>query len=211
MKKIIIITLSVLVSFAVSGQSKKADQLIKDVSDKIQSYESFKAEFTYEISGPDMDGVETDNGVLIVKDEKYRLLIAGQLIICDGETIWTYLEDAEEVQINSVEEEDGIITPSNILTFYDENYKSKFIKDEKNTENHIQVIELKPNEDRNFSKVDLTIDTEKMLVDAIYIFDKNGGGIRYSIDNFYPDYKTGEKDFIFKEEDYPGVEIIDMR
>jgi len=211
MKKFNIILLSMIISLGVIAQNKKADDIINKVSEKANSFESFKVNFTFEIDGPDMDGKESDKGILLVKGEKYILDIAGQKVICDGETIWTYLQDAAEVQINEVEEEDGAITPSNIFTFYSENYKSRFIKEDVSDGKTIQIIELKPSIDRNYSKVDLFVDKSDNMLTRVMIFDKNGGTINYIIDEFQSNIPVEDSEFNFNAADYPGVDVIDMR
>ncbi len=211
MKRISIVLLSIILSIGLFGQSKKADDIINKVSDKANSFESFKVNFTFEIDGPEMDGKESDEGTLFVKGDKYKLEIAGQLVICDGETIWTYLQDAEEVQINTVEEDDGAITPSNIFTFYSDNYKSKFLKEEIEGGKTIQIVELRPTIDRNYSKVDLFVDKDETMLTKVMIFDKNGGTITYIIDELKSNIPADDAEFTFNEADYPDVEIIDMR
>jgi len=183
MKRISIVLLSMILSIGLFGQSKKADDIINKVSDKANSFESFKVNFTFEIDGPEMD----------------------------GETIWTYLQDAEEVQINIVEEDDGAITPSNIFTFYSDNYKSKFLKEEIEGGKTIQIVELRPTIDRNYSKVDLFVDKDETMLTQVMIFDKNGGTITYIIDELKSNIPADDAEFTFNEADYPDVEIIDMR
>lgn len=211
MKKTFFLIFTIFIAFMVQGQTKKAEKILDDLSMKIKSYESFFIDFTFKINNPDSEVNESDKGELLVQGDNYRLSVAGQIVICDGETIWTYIEEAEEVQINSLEDDDGMISPSNILTFYDKNYKSKFIKEEEIDGKIIQIIELKPIEDRNFSKVDFFIDKEKLQVVKVNIFDKNDGTITYNVDNFLSNIPTKASDFTFNEEDYPGVEVIDMR
>ncbi len=211
MKRFSILLLSIIISIGAIGQSKKADDIINKVSDKANSFESFKVNFTFEIDGPDMDSKESDKGILLVKGDNYILDIAGQKVICDGETIWTYLQDAAEVQINEVEEEDGAISPSNIFTFYSDNYKSKFIKEDVSDGKTIQIIELKPSIDRNYAKVELSINKAETMLTRVMIFDKNGGTINYIIDEFQSNIPVEDSKFTFNEANYPGVEIIDMR
>jgi outer membrane lipoprotein-sorting protein len=197
--------------FTASAQNKKADEIINRVSEKANSFESFKVNFTFEIYNPDSDSKDVNKGTLLVKGDKYKLDIAGQLVICDGETIWTYLEDAAEVQINTMEEEEGAITPSNIFTFYSENYKSSFVKEEVQDGKTIQQIELKPTIDRNYAKVDLFVDEQENMLTQVMIFDKNGGTITYTIDKFQSNLPVTDNEFTFEVEDYPDVEVIDMR
>ena len=211
MKKTLVLLLAIFLAISMIAQNKKADEIINKVSSKAKSFESFKIDFTFEMVNPDSDDTEVNKGKLFVKGEKYQLDIAGQLVICDGETIWTYLRDAAEVQINIVEEEEGTITPSNIFTFYTENYKSKLENEEKVDGKTIQQIELKPIEDKNYAKVDLFVDAQENMLTRVMIFDKNGGSITYTIDEFQSNLPAPDSEFTFNEEDYPDVEIIDMR
>jgi len=52
----------------------------------------------------------------------------GQVIISNGITIWTYLEDSEEVMVNDVDESGESISPTQILTQYNDSYKAKIWK-----------------------------------------------------------------------------------
>ena len=66
----------------------------------------------------------------MLKGDKYKLEIAGQEIICNGNTLWTFIKDAEEVQVNEPEYEEGSINPANIFTVYENGFKSFLIKNE---------------------------------------------------------------------------------
>lgn len=51
----------------------------------------------------------------------------GQEIYCDGKTMWTYLKDANEVQISNYNPKSSDINPSEIFTVYEKGFLSKFI------------------------------------------------------------------------------------
>ena len=88
------------------AQDAKAKGILDKLSKKTETYSSMKAEFEYVMKNESEDLEETQNGSIVTKGEKYSLEIAGQKVISDGKTVWTVLDEAEEVQINNVPDED---------------------------------------------------------------------------------------------------------
>ena len=211
MKKAIIIFFSLLVSFTAFPQSKKAKAIIEEITEKTQSYKSVEFEFTFTYEDPSGGEDISESGKLIISGDKYILDIEGQKVICNGETIWTYIEDAWEVQINTIEEDDESITPSKLLTTYNEEYKARLLKEFTKDGVQYQKIELKPQEGKKWIKLEVIINADKKQFSEISIFDKNGGKIHYKIDACTPDINITDDDFTFKTEDYPDVEVVDMR
>ena len=201
-----------LTSMLALAQAKKdADEILKEVTEKTKSFSSIKIDFTYNMDNPDAKIHESESGTLLVEGDKYRLKIAGQVIISNGVTIWTYIEEANEIQINTVDEEQELLTPSRLLTSYSEQYKSKLAGEEEVNGHTYQVIELKPSEDKNFSQVLLTVDKQLQRFVKIDILDKNGNTFTYIVNKFEPDVPVKDSDFTYIPQEFPGAEVIDMR
>ena len=211
MKKISIFILSTLMFAVASGQSKKAEAIIEDITKKTQSYESVGIEFTFTYEDPGSGEDVSEAGSLIISGDKYILDIEGQKVICDGETIWTFIEDAFEVQINAIEEDDESITPSKLLTTYNEEYKARLDKEFKRDGVNYQRIELKPEEGKKWVKLDVVVNSDKQQISEITIHDKNGGMIHYKIDEFTPNVEVSDADFSFNPDEHPELEVVDMR
>lgn len=211
MKKTVIFIISILIASMAFSQSKKAEAIIEEITKKTQGYKSVEIEFTFTYEDHTSGDDVSEAGLLILSGDKYILDIEGQKVICNGETIWTYIEDAWEVQINAIEEDDGSITPSKLLTSYSEDYKAKLEKEYKRDGVNYQRIVLKPEEGKKWVKLEMIINADKQQISEIIIHDKNGGKIGYKIDKFTPDVDITDADFIFNPEDYPDVEIVDMR
>lgn len=210
--KMILLSALVLISLGTAAQSKKeAEDILDKVTEQTKSYTSIKIDFTYNMDNPEAKIHESEKGSLLVKNEKYRLNIAGQVVICDGSTVWTYLPDANEVQVNTVEDDEDIITPNRLLTSYTENYKSRLLGEEKKGSAVYQTIELKPTESKSYSNVVLTIDKNLLRIMKIAIQDNSGNTFTYLVDEFKPNVLFKVSDFVFDPADYPGVEVIDMR
>ncbi len=171
-----------------------------------------KAEFSYTLENPQAKIKETQSGSILLSGAKYKLDIAGQEVICDGKTIWTYMKEAKEVQINDVDPDAEGIKPSEIFTMYEKGFLYKFV-DEKNVGGKVvQNLELTPTDKtKEFFKIKLSIDkSSKQIVKSI-IFDKNGNRYTYSIKKFSPNFAVNAATFSFDTKKHPGVEVVDLR
>jgi outer membrane lipoprotein-sorting protein len=211
MNKAILFIFSIIISLGVSSQSKKAEEIIEEITTKTQSYSSVEVEFTFTYEDPSSGDEVSEPGKLIISGDRYILDIEGQTVICDGTTIWTYIEDAWEVQINSIEDDDDAITPSKLLTAYNDEYKAKLDKEFKRDGVNYQRIELKPAEGKKWEKLEVLVNADKEEISEITIHDKNGGKIHYKIDRFTPEVPVSDDDFTFDPEKHPDVEVVDMR
>ena len=211
-KYVLIAVMIVMVGATVFGQSKKsADEILKEVSEKTKSFSSIRINFTYNMDNPNAKVHESESGTLLVKGDQYRLDIAGQLVISDGATVWTYISDVNEVQINEVDDDESILTPNRLLTAYSSDYKAKLTGEVTKGGRVQYVLELKPQADKSFTNVELNIDKELMRIARLAIQDRNGNTFSYIVNKFDTDVPVKDSDFKFNTTDYPGVEVIDMR
>ena len=219
MNKILIVLFAILISSPLLSQNddknekgdKKSREILDRLTAKTEAYSSVSVEFAYKMKNEDADIDEQTFGKLTVMGNKYILNIAGQKVICDGTTIWTYIEDAEEVQINSLEDSEESISPSKLLSSYNDDYRSKFIQEDFMCGTQVHIIDLTPIEGKSYFKVRLVIDKIKDQLLEVTIYDKNGSTYSYIISKFLTNQPVNESDFTFNKKDYPGVEVVDMR
>ncbi len=185
----------------------KAQKILDEVAASTKAHKTIRLEFTYKMENSAQKINDSYKGVLISKGNKYKLTVSGQDVISDGETVWTYLKDANEVQINDVSESNEAITPQNILSSYGKNFKAKLSKETPQN----QIIELVPIQKKNFNKVIVTINRAKKMIDTIAIHDKNGSIYSYIVNKMDVNQNFYDTMFTFKPSDHPGVEVIDMR
>jgi outer membrane lipoprotein carrier protein len=209
MKKLLLILIIAGLTFSAFAQTdKKATAILDEVSVKTKAYKTIKIDFTYAMDNVKEKIHDKFKGTLISKGDKYKLTAAGQDVISDGKTVWTYLKDAKEVQINNVGEDDDSFTPTKLLSGYNKDYKSKFIEEKGND----QIIELYPlKKGKTFTKVQLTIDKTKKQISKFMIYDRSGSTFSYILDKFITDQPIADTVFTFNKADHPGVEINDMR
>jgi outer membrane lipoprotein carrier protein len=208
--KTIIASLFIFTALASFGQGKdpKAVALLEEVSKKAKSFKSIKVDLAYSMVNTKAKINEEKTVTLLVSGDKYRMAAAGQTVICDGKTIWTYIKESNEVQVNALENKDDALTPSKLLTSYNSNYKSKIIKSDDPT---AEAVELIPNTSKNFTKAILGIDKAKKQIKSFTLYDKSGNTFTYKVKTYLTDTPVTDADFTFDAKKFPGVEIIDMR
>ncbi|MCB9335883.1 MAG: outer membrane lipoprotein carrier protein LolA [Flavobacteriales bacterium] len=211
MKKILTIVTASLLAFTMNAQEDaKAKEILDKLSAKTKSYTTIKADFTYTMVNKS-DGInESQDGKIEIKGNKYFLSIQGQDIISDGKNIWTFLKESEEVQINSISEDDDEgISPNKIFTLYEEGFKYKFVEEK----NGIQTINLYPKEtnEKAYHRISLFIDAAKNQIKEVKVFGKDGTDSSYKIKTFTPNTSISDAHFTFDKSKHPNVEIIDLR
>ncbi len=76
----------------------------------------------------------------------------------------------------------------------------------------IHVIDLFSVESNAFRKIQLQVESTTLKLFNIILYDKNGGSFTYLITDFQTDFeKNNTNDYLFNLEDYPEVEVIDLR
>lgn len=219
MKKNILLS-AVLTLFVCAGtvnaQDAKAKAILDKLSSKTKTYTSMKAEFEYVMKNEAEDLEENQSGSIMTKGEKYNLEIAGQKIISDGKTVWTILDEAEEVQINNVPEDDeteDFISPTKILTLWEKGFKYKYANSTTINGAAVDVINLYPEgaDDKSFHTIKLYINQAKMVVDQIEIKGKDGTDFIYKITSFKTNEAIEESSFSFSTARNPSYDVIDLR
>ena len=206
MKKYFLLIIIALLTLGVKAQD--ADALFKSAVDKLKSYDNIEIEFDYNMINVEAGIYETMDGAGFLQGDAFKLFIMGQVIICDGNTTWTYNADAEEVMITEVDKSDGNGTPLSIIESYDDNITAKIV-DEAGAIKKIEVKSLLSND--NFKKIIVTIDTNTLTIKDIHLFDNDDTEFVYVIKKFVTNQKLPADFFTFKASDFPDAEIIDMR
>lgn len=214
MKKIglVFILVALMVNVGWAQKDPKALAVLDAMSAKYQNIEAFKAKLVYKLENSAEKLNETFRGEITVMGEKYRLKIGEQEIINNGTTIWTYLREVNEVNIDNYYPEDDPMAPSKMYTIYQQGYEYSFVEEKKRKGRIVQIIDIEPdNKDEPFYKIRLTIDkVDKTLVNY-KVFDKNGNRYLWSVSDFDSDIKLTASHFEFDPSKYKDVEIIDLR
>jgi outer membrane lipoprotein-sorting protein len=223
MKKIIIYTLLLCatISHAFAQKDKQAKVILDAMSKKYHAYNSIKSDFTFIIEDQQNKTQQVQDGTLLIqaKNNKYKLTLYNEgsqtavqeEITSDGKNQWTYTPKDKEVQLNKAENSEAAFNPAQIFTIYENGFKYIYTGDETVKGHVYQVIDLTPEEDKEFFKVRLWIDKLKKQLFSTTIFDKSGGRFTYTIKTFTPNVPTPEGTFTYDSKAHPGIEVVDLR
>jgi outer membrane lipoprotein carrier protein len=196
---------------ALAQTDAKAQAILQNVSKKINSLKSLKANFALHLTGGKVN--ETKKGTFAMKGQKYHVLINGQEIICDTKTMWTYTKDDNSVQVSAYDPNAQTISPAKLFTnFYDKEYRYKYMGEQKVQGKSCDVIEMTPiAKGKQFAKIDLDIDKTTSMVVSGNVYEKSGSKYQYDISGFAPNASLPDTYFTFDAKAHPGVEVVDLR
>lgn len=201
MKKLFTLWMLALLPYCLSAQTdKQAAEILDKVLDELTASNGIRAEFG-----------GTENGLLLLKGEKFYLNNGSVQSWYDGKTQWSYVADTEEVNISHpTPEELQAINPYLILMRYktDFDYTYKGSQTRNGVKGH-EVL-LTPKHSDNGEAIHVFISKRHQPL-AMRI-EQNG---RTVSDINILSYKTNQSledgMFRFNKSLYPNAEIIDMR
>lgn len=201
--------------FAYAQVDEKAKEILDKMSDKYQNLPAYKTNFVYRLTNEVEDVDEQFAGEIMVKGEKYVLLMSDQEIYNDGETIWTFLKEANEVNVDYYMPDEGDLSPNNIYDAYKKGYRYRWLETKKLGSRTLDVIELQPEDpkdpDKIFFRIVLNIDQADNTIHSWDMYDRAGNVFSYTISGFNPQFTAEDSFFVFDESKYPGVEVVDLR
>ncbi|HRY32332.1 MAG TPA: outer membrane lipoprotein carrier protein LolA [Bacteroidales bacterium] len=213
MRKSLLAALFIL-PFLLQAQTNdtKAKSILDELIRKSKTYQTIKAEFTYKLENKKNKVSDSYQGSVMIKGNRYRLSVAGQTVIYNNNTVWTYIKSANEVQINSTEESEDAVTPTNIFDgSYLKNFKPKYISEGPVRGKTVHIIDMIPLKGKSYFKVRLEIEKSNSQIASFAVYDKNGSVYSYIINKFQTNMNLNDDTFVFRSSEFPGAEINDMR
>ena len=212
--KRLIITLILAISGKVllAQYDPKALEVLEAMSKRYKAVPAFEANISYTLTNEVENINEEFKGKMVVKGDKYRLILPEQEVINDGATLWTYLPEAKEVNIDNFDPNSDDLNPSKIFEVYKKGFK--YLHMGEVTEGGVvcDVVDLVPEKkDAQYFKIRMNIGKKDKSIQNFTMFDKSGNRYKYTISKFTPNATITDSYFSFDAKKYPGVEVIDLR
>ena len=207
MKHFYLFFLFIVSPFFLSFQDdKKALELLDEMSDNYKKMKGFTSSFTYSMNNLIEDIKDSFEGKISVREEKYILFIEGQKIINDSKTVWTYIEELNEVTISEFDPSEQEISLSNIFEIYKVGFSYKYL----GVKEDLSMVEIYPeDEDKSYYKILFKINNSNLL-ESFTVYDNSNSLYIYSINDFVEE-ELDTTLFTFDVENYPDIEVIDFR
>lgn len=191
-----------------------AKAILEKVKVKYEAYKSVEATFTLSIEIPDQPK-EDQQGKLVQAGDKYRLELANQTLVCDGKSIWLYLKQNKEVQINNFdpEEEEAFLSPRDLLRIYErEDFVYVLSNEYSEGGKVLQDIEFKPTDPNSeYSKMRLSVDKATSQIKRIKAFAKDGSRYTLTVGVFKSNQTYPASAFVWNKTECPDCYVEDLR
>lgn len=191
---------------------QRALDILHDAHIKFKSLEAFYAEFEYASTAAGFSAELNNGGFLYAKGDKYHMKLDGNLFISDGLTVWSFMEEINEVHISDFLESEGMITPTSLLENYQDDFRALWIRQELHRGKTVNVIDLVPEDPYTaFSKYRIAIEKDTQLIAYVVAYDRQGGTYSYIITKTNTNPDIPEALFTFNPDNHPDIEVIDLR
>ena len=205
MKNILLITLAIFTFFtSFSQNSAEAKKLLEDVSSRMKSYDNIYIAFDYVLENKEADVEQKFEGDLILQGENYLVNIFDTTIIFDGNFSYTIVPENEEVNIvKSNGENNETISPTNLLTFYENGYTFSIGKKKNISGRQIQFVDLVPiDSDSEVISVQVGIDKKNLHIYSVREIGNNDTHTIITVRELKTNQKLEENTFSFDEQKY---------
>lgn len=210
MKKLILVAVAIMTFMAGQAQSAdKATALLDEVSSKVESYKNIVIEFKYALENTAENIKHETRGDVSLQGEKYLLNIMGTTRLFDGKKLYTIIPEDEEINVSTYDpKKDQDITPSKMLTFYNDGYKAKWGPTQDIKGRKIQYIQLTPIDSKaEIKEIQLGIDKQTKNIYNLIQTQDNGTKITITVNSFKTDQPLPQSLFEFKESRYKDYYI----
>ncbi|HEY5689785.1 MAG TPA: outer membrane lipoprotein carrier protein LolA [Yeosuana sp.] len=206
--KHLILTLVVLLNINSFAQ-KSGKALLKEVSDKVNSYENISIDFKYVLENTSENIKQETRGDVVLQGDKYKLNILGVTRLFDGKTMYNISPEDEEVTVSTKKDDDeDIIAPSKMLSFYENGYTSTMdiIQDVKGRKiQYVKLIPIDSNSDINY--ILLGIDAQTKHIYNLIQIGKNSTKTTLTVNSFKTNEPLSRTLFTFDANKYKDYYI----
>lgn len=187
--------------FAFAANS--ADEVMKNCAEKFSNAPSVTVEFAIAQS----DGSAT--GTMLMAKRLFRLSTADLTIWFDGKTQWTYMANANEVNVTEPTGEELMESnPFELISTFAQNFNCKVLK----TSNVADIIELTPkHKDTNVSSAKITVSKSTGWPTAMIITFDGGNTISVSIGKVTVGKSVSAAQFKYDPKVCHGAQLVDLR
>ncbi len=190
---------------------EKAGDIVKKLRKRYENFKTLQATFTqttvWSLAG---DEQSVSGRFFVLGDDKYRVETEAQIIVADGEKVWTYSREKNQVVINALSKSSRNEMPRDLLVKYTREFDAE-LKDEKMYHNR-KCFEIKftPRDEEAFVvKTLVLVEKKSSLAIRIEQEDINENITRYELSDYKIDQPLEQSLFHFKIP--PDAEVIDMR
>lgn len=186
-------------------------KIIQNVEKKLDSAKSirvvFKQTYIWELTGEE----QSIEGELVLQgDDRFHVTTEDQIIVSDGQTLWTYSKPSQRVLIDRLSDSDNTLLPRQILFQYTRSYATRMVGEEVISGKTCAVVMLtEESGDAFFPEVTVWIEQDTWIPRKVEQVDINDNRTIYELNSVQFDLPMDASifEFVIPED----TEVIDMR
>jgi outer membrane lipoprotein-sorting protein len=216
MKTIYHITIFLFAVFCIPvniiAQTANADAIIEKASQIYKEWGGMDVKFAANIRFEKNGILESFEGSIVMKKDKFVLKTPDMSTWFDGKTQWTYMHRNKEVNISLPSSDElRYLNPMIILQDYKKDYNVSYIGESTsaNAKSAYDVM-LTPKKKDDIEKIEVQIEKNTSLPVKLVVTMRNDMRSTVTIKENKAS-NLPDNTFVFPEPEYPGVEIIDLR
>ncbi|TYA71765.1 outer membrane lipoprotein carrier protein LolA [Seonamhaeicola marinus] len=192
-----------------ASSQNKGKALLDEVSKKVKSYETISIDFKYTLENTSENIKQETRGDVVLQGEKYKLNILGITRLFDGQKTYSISPEDEEVTISSEsDDEEDAITPSKMLSFYEDGYTYALDIQQNIKGRKIQYVKLIPiDSNSELKSLLLGVDTQTKHIYNLIQIGKNGSKTTLTVNSFKTNQPISKTLFTFDSNKYQDYYI----
>jgi outer membrane lipoprotein-sorting protein len=191
------------------AKAQSVETLLSEVDAKVKSYDNIAINFKYGLTN-ESEGVNQETrGDVVLQGDLYKLNLIGTTQLYDGKNIYNISPEDEEVTISPMSDQDeNAITPSKMLSFFNDGYTKKMDITQNVQGRTIQFVKLTPMDSNSeVQSTLLGIDKQTKHIYKLIITQKNGTKISITVNSFKTNKPLAKNMFVFDETKYSDYYI----
>ena len=203
MKRRLVPILLLIAHLAYSQGSTEAKALLDEVYNKVMAYQNIAVDFKYMLQNTEADVRQETRGDVTIEGDKYLVNLMGSQQLFDGIMVYTIVPENEEVTIEERSDENNTITPSEMLTFYQQGHRYQWDIMQDVQGRKIQYVKLIPiDTDSEVEYILLGIDVETKHIYKLIEVGENQTQTTITVNSFKTNQPISKTLFNFDEAKY---------
>lgn len=193
-----------------SAGSITSEQLALQVEKKYRSLITLSMDFVRITRSEIFETEIRTKGKMVLKNpDKFRIQTKEESIVCDGEFVWSYSVENQQVIKNKVERSQSLFKPNEYLSNFQAEYLPQLAGEEKVGRTGCYKLLLSPkNEEVFIKKMNIWVDKKSHLARKLEYTDANENEITLIFQHIDTNRKIKDSEFVFQTP--PGVEEVDL-
>jgi len=207
----VVLGLALFTTLVLARAGDSAEDILDRVHKKYDRMEDAEVRFSQKVKFAQARIEQEVAGTLqFKKANHYRVEFEGQLVITDGETVWSYSQENNQVLIDRFKLDERSLSPERILTAAPEDFSATLIGREKTAHGDAIILKLIPRDASALIKsMKLWVYESDWLIHRVEIQDQHGKETTYLVSSFKTN--TGIPDSRFTYQIPAGVDVVDLR